>query len=94
MIEKNNFKNYILTFKTSARKELDNLDKFTAQKIDKKLQDLITGLSNVDIKKMQGYINTYRMRCGDYRIIFEANKLIITILVVKIAHRKDVYRDY
>lgn len=91
MAERNSFKDYILTFKISARKELDNLEKSIAFKIDKKLQDLVAGLANVDIKKMHGYTNAYRIRCGDYRIIFEVNRTIITILVIKVGHRKDVY---
>ncbi|OGB86135.1 hypothetical protein A3J41_00510 [candidate division TM6 bacterium RIFCSPHIGHO2_12_FULL_38_8] len=91
MSERNSFQNYVITFKASARKELDNLEKFIAFKIDKKLQDLVAGLANVDLKKMQGYVSTYRMRCGDYRIIFEDHRTTITILVIKVGHRKDVY---
>ena len=94
MSQKNSFKNYVIAFKPSALKELGKLNRLTVCSIDQKLQDLVAGLSNVDIKKMKSCIDIYRMRCGDYRIVFEANKMIITILVVKIAHRKDVYRDY
>lgn len=94
MIQKNSFKGFTLTFTPQATKEFKKLEINIAKKIDTKLQELVKDSSNLDIKKMQGIEQTYRLRCGDYRVIFEVNKNIVTILVISIAHRKEVYRDY
>jgi mRNA interferase RelE/StbE len=41
---------------------------------------------------MVGHPNRYRIRVGDYRIIYEVNDGIITVLVLAIGHRREVYR--
>jgi mRNA interferase RelE/StbE len=35
----------------------------------------------------------YRIRCGDYRIIFQIKDKILLVVVVRVAHRKDIYRN-
>lgn len=44
-----------------------------------------------DVKKMQGQSNYYRLRVGDYRIIFTHDNVIL--LVEKIGNRGEVYKD-
>lgn len=94
MMQKNNFKGYFLSFAPQAKKELKKLEKNIAEKIDEKLKEMVKGAVNLDIIKMQGKEDTYRLRCGDYRIIFEVQDHIVTVLVVSIGHRKEVYRDH
>lgn len=93
MIPRKNFEGYALVFAPSAKKQLEKLEAKIVKSIDTKLRDLIEGVSNLDIKKMSGVDDTYRLRCGDYRIVFEVKKHIVTILIIKIGHRKEVYRD-
>jgi mRNA interferase RelE/StbE len=51
-------------------------------------------VQNLDIKKLEGKENpTYRLRSGDYRIIYTIEKQIVTVLVIEIKHRREVYRD-
>ncbi len=45
----------------------------------------------IGFKKIKGYSNAYRIRLGDYRVIYEIRNLELIIFVVKIGHRKDVY---
>ncbi len=94
MTQKNNFKGYVITFAPQAEKEFKKLEPKIAKKVDEKLKDLIKGAPNLDIIKMKGAQETYRLRWGDYRVIFESKKHIVTILVISIAHRKEAYRDY
>lgn len=93
-MQKNNFAGYKLNFAPRAEKSLKKLEKIIAQKVREKLQDLIQGTPNLDIEKMKGIEETYRLKFHDYRIIFEVDKKVITILVVDIAHRKEIYRNY
>lgn len=44
--------------------------------------------------KLQGSKDLYRMRYADYRIIDEIYNKTVTILIVKVGHRKEIYRDF
>lgn len=91
MARENKFKNYSIKFKTSAEKDLKKLDKKTQEKIKEILDQLIDDSANVDIKKMQGLKNTYRVRKGSYRIIFEDHNHELIILIIEIGLRGDIY---
>ena len=45
-----------------------------------------------DIKQMQGYINYYRLRVGDYREIYTVNNDVLLVRVVEIGNRGDIYK--
>ncbi|MFP4069848.1 MAG: type II toxin-antitoxin system RelE family toxin [Opitutales bacterium] len=45
----------------------------------------------IHAKKLSGE-EKYRIRIGDYRVLFKVNDLVVTVVVVKIGHRRDVYR--
>ena len=46
----------------------------------------------VGVRKITGTENTYRLRVGDYRIVYEIGDNVLTVFVVRVRHRKDVYR--
>lgn len=45
-----------------------------------------------DIKAMQGYCDYYRLRVGDYRVIYTVNEDILLVRVVEIGNRGDIYK--
>jgi len=91
----NKLKGYSLEFTTQANKDLKKLEKKDSLKISQKLSALITGSQNLDIKKLEGEsIPKYRLRCGDFRIIYEVIEHRIVVVVVEIGHRKNIYRRY
>jgi mRNA interferase RelE/StbE len=47
---------------------------------------------DADIKKLAGYSNRYRLRVGDYRVIYEIADEQLIILVVGVGHRREAYR--
>lgn len=61
--------------------------------IESKIEKIIKNDPTLDIKKFQGYFDmpTYRLRVGNYRVIFEAYEYKIVILIVAVRHRKDAY---
>ncbi|OQW90446.1 MAG: plasmid stabilization protein [Beggiatoa sp. IS2] len=71
-----------------AIKDLRNLPKGEVQKILEKIKILESGLIG-DIKKLTHFTPEYRLRVGDYRILFEIKEQKITIYRVK--HRKEAY---
>lgn len=79
----------------SAAKELKKTPKNIRVKIIEGLQLIATNphSSLLQIKKLKGAENLYRFRVGDYRILYHVKKQELTVLVIKIGHRKDVYRS-
>ena len=43
-------------------------------------------------KKLVGSEHTYRLRIGDYRVVYDIHDAMLIVLVVRIRHRRDVYR--
>ncbi|MBF0385795.1 MAG: type II toxin-antitoxin system RelE/ParE family toxin [Candidatus Omnitrophica bacterium] len=82
---------YKIEVKNSAVKELKFLPKKDLGKILKKIESLADNPRPVDSKKMTND-EKYRMRYGTYRILYSIEDDILTVYIVKIAHRKDVYR--
>ena len=44
------------------------------------------------VEKLEGRENRYRIRVGDYRVIYEIHDEVLLVLVVRIGHRREVYR--
>ena len=45
-----------------------------------------------DIKSMQGYQNTYRLRVGDYRILYTIDNNVLVIRIIEVGNRGDIYK--
>ena len=71
------------------KKDLSAIPKSDAQKIADAIFALEDGLVG-DIKKLTNFSPEYRLRIGDWRILFEVSKTQITIF--RILHRREVYR--
>ncbi len=59
-------------------------------RIDKALEDLLNGLG--DVRPMLGMIGCFRLRMGDYRIIFKPNEQTEEFIILKIGSRGDIYK--
>jgi len=85
---------YELHFLTSAKKEFKKLDTSVQKIIKEKLLLLITNpdiLKN-NIKPLKGeYRGKFRLRVHQYRVVFQVKDEKLTIIVVRIGHRKEVY---
>jgi len=85
---------YKIEYLAEAHKELEKLPKKHIVQILKKIDTLEHFGSVTGVKKLQGSDQPalYRIRSGNYRIIFTIESDKVVILIVKIAHRKEVYR--
>jgi mRNA interferase RelE/StbE len=83
---------YRIEFKRSAAKALKKVPKRDRKRIRGKIDSLSDSLPDPGITKMKGDNPFHRIRVGDYRIIYEIKDEILLILVLKIGHRKDIYR--
>lgn len=82
---------YTIIIKRKAEKELLGLQRDDVIKIREVINRLAESPRPHGCKKLSGSLNEYRLRVGDYRILYTINDTIITIYIFKIAHRKEVY---
>jgi mRNA interferase RelE/StbE len=84
---------YKIIFVKEAQKELLQLPKNTAVLVRQKLEQLAVDpyASNANAKKLQNR-SGYRLRVGDWRVIYEIQNEQLVILVLKIKQRGEVYR--
>jgi len=83
---------YIVVFEKRAGKELGALQTKAYLAISNAIDELSLNPRLQGYIKLQGNLNLYRYRIGDYRIIYSISDEAVTIFIIKIAHRKDVYR--
>ena len=83
--------NYKLVIKPSAVKELEQLPKKDRGRIVKKILALAEEPRPVGCQKLSGQ-ERYRIRQGNYRIVYGIEDVIKIVRIVKIAHRQEVYR--
>jgi len=79
----------IIKLDDEAIKNLKKLDKNSATKIFQKIEKLKDFPKITNIKKLKNHIPPYRLRVGDYRVLFDIEDDILT--VYKIKHRKNAY---
>ncbi len=84
---------YQIQFSKGAAKQIKKLPADIKERIDKKILDLAIEPRPNSVKKLQGDDKSYRIRVGDYRIIYEIEDDILLVTVIKIKHRNEVYRD-
>ena len=84
---------YHLEFAPKARRQFQKLSREVQARLSPRIEALAENPRPVGVKKMAGEGNLYRIRVGDYRIIYEIRDRILVILIVGIGHRREVYRD-
>ena len=83
---------YQVLIARSAEKQLKNLPPSVQRKIAAVIMSLSIEPRPYGSKKLTGTVSSYRVRVGDYRVIYEIYEREIVVTVLKISHRRDVYR--
>ncbi len=81
-----------IDYKKAARKELKKLDQSARERIGAAIDALGSEPHPPGSRKMVGSEALFRIRVGDYRVIYEVQNKLLTIFVIRIGHRKDIYR--
>lgn len=84
---------YRIVIKKSALEELKAVQKKFRLKIIQKIDELALDPRPSGVRKLESTENNYRVRVGDYRIIYQIVDAILVIDVIKIANRKEAYRN-
>ena len=82
---------YSVTFARSARKEVEVLSKSLVERIISKIDALGENPRRPGCRKLRGYINLWRIRVGDYRIIYSVYDEREDVDIVAIRHRSEAY---
>jgi len=84
---------YELIFQPSAAREIRKLPRDVVARIKKVTDALCDTPRPSDARRLSGQHGMWRIRVGDYRIVYEINDDKLSVLVVRVAHRGKVYRN-
>ena len=83
---------YSLEITASAEKQLAKLPKADRVRVARKIVELAAVPRPAGCRQLRGQEDVYRIRVGVYRVIYSIEERLIVVLILKIGHRKDVYR--
>ena len=83
---------YKIDWKASAAKELKRLDRSVVPRITEAVAHLAEDPFPSGYRKLKGSEYTYRIRVGDYRVVYEVAEGRFALQIIRVRHRKDVYR--
>jgi mRNA interferase RelE/StbE len=83
---------YRIEWKTSASRELKRLDRSIVPRIIGAVGQLAQNPFPQGCRKLQGLGNSYRIRVGDYRVIYQVAEERLIVVIVRVRHRRDAYR--
>jgi mRNA interferase RelE/StbE len=83
---------YTIVFSKSAKKFLDTLDKKNKQRTLKKIRELQSNNKNLDIKKLKSRYTLFRLRVGNFRVVYSIKHERVIIYIIAIGYRKDIYQ--
>lgn len=83
---------YRVEFTTAAARELRKLDPRVRARILTQIGALEEDPRPEGCRKLVGEENAWRIRIGDYRVLYEVVDRIVTVTVFRVAHRGEVYR--
>lgn len=82
---------YRIEIKKSAVKEIEHLPRRDMKAVLDEIASLAENPRPQGSQKLSGQ-DKYRIRCGDYRILYSIEDDVLIVFIVKVGHRKDVYR--
>ena len=83
---------YRIEWKRSAQKELRQLPQAIIKRVLNAVATLADDPYPSGVRKLAGSEYTYRLRVGNYRVIYSVDDGILVIEIIRVRHRKDVYR--
>ena len=84
---------YRIVLTTAARKNLTALPKNMLGRVDARILSLADNPRPSGVAKLKGRKNFWRIRVGDYRVVYEVRDEMLVVVVIRIGHRREVYRN-
>jgi len=83
---------YAVTFARSARRELESLEGAVVERVFVRIEDLARNPRPRECLKLRGRQGFWRLRVGDYRVIYTIDDDQGLVDIVAVRHRRDAYR--
>lgn len=83
---------YRIEFKPSAEKSLAKLPTDLQKRIVRAVELLAKDPRPHGVVKMAGDDNLWRIRVGDFRVVYEIHDSVLLVMVLRVGHRREVYR--
>ena len=83
---------YQIIIKPTAEKSMDKIPLPVRRRIADAIGELRSDPRPAGVVKLAGDENLWRIRIGNYRVVYEIHNDRLMVLVLRVAHRKDVYR--
>jgi mRNA interferase RelE/StbE len=83
---------YTVEFRPAARREFLRLTPEVQARIKPEIEALADTPRPLGCQKLGGSENLWRIRVGDYRIVYQVHDRVLLVVVVRIAHRREAYR--
>lgn len=83
---------YSLEISRSAEKQLANVPRDAQRRLARAMNALADEPHPSGSRKLSGHDDVFRIRVGVYRVIYSVSDGMLVIIILKIGHRKDVYR--
>lgn len=86
---------YTVRLTPAAERQLDRLPRNAQSRVEKKIDALAQNPLPQGVKKLQDSplgANLYRVKAGDYRIVYQIEQNVLVVLIVKIGNRRDIYK--
>ena len=84
---------YNIVIKASVKKELAVLPRPIIQRVIQVIESLSVEPRPNGVRKLTGTQDVYRVRVSDYRVVYRIENNTLIVEVIKVAHRKEVYRS-
>jgi mRNA interferase RelE/StbE len=84
---------YQIKILSKARRSIKKLPKSIQNELKNTIRSLAENPRPLGVKKLAGNYNLYRVRLGDYRVIYEIQDEVLLIIIVLAGHRKEIYRN-
>ena len=83
---------YAVNFRRSAEKDLRKLNAAVRRRVLRSIDALVLNPRPVGCRKLYGSENAFRIRVGDYRVIYTVDDHVLVVAIERVRHRREVYR--
>lgn len=85
---------YVIVFRDDARKSFQQLDRAVQRRLERVIERLANNPRPGQATQLVGDSRTWRVRSGDWRILYEMDDGRLTVLVLDVRHRSTAYREH
>ncbi len=84
---------YKIQILPKATRQLKGLFIQVRQEVSRTIQSLANELRPIGVRKLSGEKDIYRVRVGNYQVLYQIIDKVVVVVVVSVGHRREVYRD-